>query len=81
MNTYSVEKFTTPPENQGQIVTVSYALADDTEIIIVRTHDASDNTTEYWAYELPEDYKIWDPWNGVPELGDEIGPCTIKEEK
>ena len=79
MNTYSVEKFTTPPQNQGQIVTVSYALADDTEIIIVRTHDAADNTTEYVAYEYPsDDDGDWQPWNYAPELGEEIGPCKVR---
>ena len=70
--------FITPPENQGQIVTVSYALAADEEAIIERTHYASDRTTRYDAYSYPEnDDGDWAPWNGAPELGDHLGECSI----
>jgi hypothetical protein len=71
--------FITPPENQGQIVTVSYALAADDELILVRTYDASDRTTSYDAYAYPEecDQDSYDPANGEPELGAYVGQCSV----
>lgn len=48
-------KFVTPGENQGQIVTVSYACTCNA--IVRRTYDASDRTEVYSVAELvwPED--------------------------
>lgn len=70
--------FVTPPENQGQIVTVSYGLAAENEIIITCTYDASDKTTIYDAYYYPDDDEgKWEPWNGVPEIGEHLGECLI----
>lgn len=75
------EKFTTPPENQGQIVTYSYGLAADDNAIIMSVYDGSDRSQKYYAYKYPDDDDgSWEPWNGAPELGEEIGECTIDEE-
>ena len=78
MKTYiPTTRFVTPPVNQGQMVTVSYALDIDSEVIIESIYDASDRSQEYIAYEYPEDDDTWEPWNGVPSLGMRLGPCTI----
>jgi len=58
----------TPPENQGQIVTVSYA--SDGERVYRRTHDASDGSSVVWwlwweDVGLPDDVEPqFEPWNG-----------------
>ncbi len=56
MKTYiATSAFLTPPENQGQIVTVSYALDAEAEVILEKIYDASDKSLEYQAYAYPED--------------------------
>lgn len=65
-------EYRTPQQNQGQIVTVSYAVAEGR--IVRRTHDASDGTTGYAVADLdwPEDDERWSEWeqydagNGAP---------------
>lgn len=82
MKTYTpTTRWDTPPENQGQILTCSYALDSDAEVILEKIYDASDRTTEYRAYKYPvDDDGEWDPWNGTPELGRALGTCEIEEE-
>ena len=53
----------TPPENQGQIVIVSYAGADGT--VYRQTFDQSDRTAEYHASRALVDDE-GDYWNGAP---------------
>lgn len=59
----------TPPENQGQIVTESYA--SDDEACYSRVHDGSDGSTSYYVARfggksaVPESW--FEPWNGVPD--------------
>lgn len=79
MQTYiPTTAFITPPENQGQIVTRSYALDQDELVIIEKIHDGSDGNVTYHAYAYPDsDYGEWDPWNGSPETGDYLGECRI----
>lgn len=79
MNAYTpTEKWVTPPENQGQIVTVSYSLDSEAEVILERIHDASDGTTEFRAYRYPaRDDGSWEPWNGTPKLGRSLGKCEV----
>lgn len=83
MRTYEIDitkGFVTPPECQGQIVTRSYAYAADAMVIVERTHDASDNTVTYRAYEdaeLESEYPSFEPWNGTPDLGKCLGECLI----
>lgn len=63
-------RFDVPPENQGQIVEVSYALTPDG--IIKQTHDRSDGTISYLI--APWTGKLWNwsesvgPWNEVPPV-------------
>jgi hypothetical protein len=59
--------FHTPPENQGQIVEVSYTMIDG--VVIRRTYDQSDRTTEY-ATSDALDNDEGDYWNGEPENTD-----------
>lgn len=73
--TYDPDYFVTPPENQGQIVEVSYGADWEQRVIVVRTHDSSDRTITYRAFNAATDR--FEPWNEVPELGDEIGPCNV----
>lgn len=82
MKTYNpTEKWITPPENQGQIVTVSYSLDADAEVILESIFDASDRSQEYRAYAYPDgDDGSWEPWNGIPSLGKYLGPCEMSEE-
>jgi hypothetical protein len=78
---YECGDFTTPPENQGQIIEVSYALAvnfDDPAVIVARKHDRSDNTTTYTAYAARPEDEEWDPQNGAPRLGQCFGECRIR---
>ena len=81
MRTYTpTTEFITPPENQGQIVTRSYAYAAEDGVIIEHEYDASDRTTRYYAYEDGDkDGSEWDPWNGVPALGASLGECRVSE--
>jgi hypothetical protein len=59
-------------------VTYSYGLAADDEVIIMKVHDASDRSTIYFAYAYPEnDDGSWEPWNGTPKLGEELGECEV----
>lgn len=62
--------FVTPPENQGQIVLVSYGC--DADYIYERVVDQSDRTTTVRVYEHDEDDEEWEPHNGAPSLGDQI---------
>lgn len=61
--------FLTPPQNEGQIVEVSYAW-DDKGNLYRRVYDASDRTKEFYigkrsqVDKIPED---WLPVNGRPE--------------
>ena len=64
-------KFHTPPQNQGQIVTESYACNSNT--IFCRRYDASDRTTTYYVADVadvPEADAGWhddyDPAQDVP---------------
>jgi hypothetical protein len=56
--------FHTPPENQGQIVEVSYTVIDG--IVIRRTFDRSERSTEY-ATSKARANDDGDYWNGEPE--------------
>ena len=69
--------FVTPPENQGQAVTRSYACTED--YILEKTYDASDNSVSIEAYEWPEDVEEgeWGPQNGTPRLGRRLGPIEF----
>jgi hypothetical protein len=74
-------KFITTPENQGQIVEVSYAVDSDhggEDRIIERCHDRSDGEVTYRRYVDPEffeeDSANLEFWNGSPKLGE----CTDK---
>lgn len=74
--------FTTPPQNQGQIVDVSYGIGclqiGDPWCIVVRTFDSSDRSESFEAYDFHADGAgSWDPWNGAPELGDSLGPSEV----
>lgn len=64
--------FHTPPENQGQMVEVSYA--SDGEYAYRRVYDCSDRSEsiervawgDWWA-DVPEGTNIdWEPWNKAP---------------
>lgn len=77
---HPTENWVIPPENQGQIVTVSYSLDADAGVILERTYDASDQSEGVVAYHYPRnDDGAWDPWNGTPRLGRCIGKCRIGE--
>jgi len=72
--------FITPPENGGQIVTVSYACTEC--YILAKTYDASDRTEKIEAFEWPEDEEgSFGPQNGAPDLGDFAGIAEIYTEK
>lgn len=79
--TYRVTQgFSTPPENQGQIVEVSYGYAPKEQVIIERVYDKSDRALSYRAYEDPDPEADFDPWNGTPKLGDDLGSCNVVED-
>lgn len=59
--------FHTPPRNQGQIVTVSYAAVEGN--VIQQIHDASDGSIRYYISEMLEDDQ-GDYWNGEPDNND-----------
>ncbi len=60
--------FVTPPENQGQIVIVSYAC--DADYIYARAIDQSDRSVSVSVYEHPETEEDWGPQNGAPRTGE-----------
>lgn len=66
--------FYTPRQNQGQIVTVSYALdLDDNQRVYRRSHDASDDSICYEVGHLAdsEEERDSDYWDRVPETQDD----------
>jgi hypothetical protein len=69
--------FVTPPENQGQIVIVSYAC--DGDYIYKRTYDQSDQEETIRLYEHPGegDEEEWGPWNRSPRLGDLVARVVM----
>ncbi|MFA5154784.1 MAG: hypothetical protein WC554_19720 [Clostridia bacterium] len=73
MSDYSKLNFSVAPQDQGQIVEVAYALADDDgEAVVVRTTDQSIPTgrpgrVSYEERTLP-DGEEFEPWNGAPRL-------------
>lgn len=68
-------KFTTPPENQGQIVLVSYAC--DADFIYESSYDQSDRSTSVRVYEHPSTDCVWEPWNQVPSTGALVGEVKL----
>lgn len=56
--------FHTPPENQGQIVIVSYTMIDST--VIRKIYDRRDRSTVYAISEALESDE-GDYWNGAPD--------------
>ena len=56
----------TPPENQGQIVEVSYSRDCPDGIGYERTLDRSDGSESIRPVRSPDDCE-WEPWNGTPE--------------
>jgi hypothetical protein len=71
MNPYSHLNFVTPPKNQGQIVTHSYAIDSEREEVVCRTHDASDQTTCYQVTGLDNLLGEFSPWNREPAFVDD----------
>lgn len=63
-------RFVTPPENQGQIVLVSYGC--DGDYIYEHVYDQSDRSTTVRVYEHPENDEEWGPQNGAPNLGEQV---------
>lgn len=66
-----VKSFITPPENQGQIVGVSYGCS--TDYIYERRYDKSDRTFTITAYAHPRQECDFEPWNKAPALGRRVG--------
>ena len=58
-------EFHTPPENQGQIVTISYACGDG--MVFCRWHDASDGETRLYWRDMKNSDEDCDVWNHAPE--------------
>lgn len=77
MNKYHVADFITPPENQDQIVTRSYAYDAESGVIVQFTHDARDGTVRFDAYADPDDGSDFAPWSGTPSLGEYLGECEV----
>jgi len=71
--------FITPPECQGQMIVISYAIDADAEVIIECTCDRSTGSVSYVAYSYPDDLGSWAPQNGAPELGECRGECRIRD--
>jgi hypothetical protein len=71
MTNYSHLNFTTPPRNQGQIVTISYAVDGENEQVVSRSHDASDGTESYAVTALDNLVGKFEPWNSVPRFSDD----------
>lgn len=64
----------TPPADQGQIVTVSYAGTYDGRVLR-RIDDASDGSTRYWVADLADDDVPG--LNCTPEIDGEWVPCRV----
>ena len=82
--------FVTPPECQGQIVTLSYSSESfvqlggdygndwDKRVIIEQTFDANDGSMRYDAYEDGDPNGEFDPWNRAPKLGAHLHRCEVE---
>jgi hypothetical protein len=69
------------PEDQGQIVTVSYGC--DGEYLYCRTLDTSDRSESWQRAEIEwSDDNEFEPWNGrLPKVhDDEWEPCSAPKE-
>lgn len=69
-------KMTTPPENQGQIVEVSYGWQNGR--LYQRVHDRSDRSTSWYVADRDEANALdesWHPINGEPDV-DTWTPCA-----
>jgi hypothetical protein len=76
--------FTVPPQNQGQIVQVSYGCTPD--YIFKRSLDKSDRTVIVRAYHHPDGDEEFEPWNDIPCVGKFIsvvyyGPSYLEPAK
>ena len=61
-------KFTTAPEDQGQIITVSYAADWENEQIIKHVFDGSDRSEYYETADACEMDGDFEPHNGADNL-------------
>lgn len=71
--------WTIPPERQGQIVEVSFALANSERhdlVVLRRVFDRSDRSENITAHSPAVDYE-WQPWNQTPPLGRRLGRAII----
>jgi hypothetical protein len=78
INQSEIQTWHTPPENQGQIVTVSYASAGD--VALEKIYDASDRSCEIYVYRHAVRGE-WDPWNGTPKMGKKLGVAEIIDDE
>ncbi len=70
--------FVTPPENQGQIVLVSYGC--DADYIYERSYDQSDRSTTIRVYDHAEEEGDFEPQNGVPSTGELVYSFALSSE-
>lgn len=70
--------FHVPPENQGQIVEVSYAVTPAG--VIARTMDRSDGEVKYAIHKWTRALDEWDdPWNTPPPVARGWRPISERE--
>jgi hypothetical protein len=68
--TFATLQFTTPPEHQGQMVTISYAVDADNDLLVERT-SRPDGEDTYRTADLTDDSMadvVVEPWNGAPRV-------------
>jgi hypothetical protein len=71
---FSGVKFTTPPRNQGQMVTVSYGCDGDSQVLVERTQ-RPDGPDTYRTADLTDDMMAGvaiEPWNDVPNVPEDM---------
>jgi len=82
LSSENLGRFYQQPEDAGQIVEVSYALASDHELLVCRSYDRSDRTTSYHCAELdPDGDDTFEPWNGqLPATVGGWDPCEVDDD-
>lgn len=61
-------RFVTAPEDQGQIIEVSYALDGEAQMVVRRSVDRSTGRTYYAVARFQDLHGDWEPWNEAPSL-------------
>ena len=78
---YDELRFFAQPEDQGQMIDVTYAIDWETDVLYSREYDRSDRSESLWCAELDEDDEaVFDPANSnIPRHGEWV-QCRVMDD-